>query len=797
VLLSTYENLALPHKLALAPAHAQWGSSSILSQNGSSAYDQDVAVSANGNTTLVVWQWFDGSNFRVQAVVGSISGGSITWGSVSNISSAGFNASNPRAAISADGSQAIVILRRSDGANNLIYGTTASISGNTPTWSAEAAISPAGFNARLPTVALSSNGALSTTTWELYNGANYIIQTASATIAANAATWGTVSDISAVGQTASRPRITLASDGAKATIIWTRSNGSNTIVQTASATISGSTASWSAPSDMSAAGFNAFTAQIALSADGTKATTVWTFNNGTNDIIQARSATISGNTATWGVTTTALTSTNSSADPEVALSSDGTMATAVWYRDNGTNAIVQSASATIAGATATWGTVSDLSASGIDSYTPSVSLSADGQLALSLWILFDGTNSILQSAYSVVSGNSAAWSTSSTLSLAGEDVSFTDKRVVLDSAGNVGVGCWTEFDGNDFLTNAAIFNPPAPTPTPTPIPTSTATAMPTPSATPTSVPTNTATYTPTPNTTPTIPNPSVTATPTPFTAPAKPTIDPTELVEGPINAEGRVEGSVFSEVIFPGSFEVRRIPVPDVTIILSLQQNSSQLSSLNQNFSRSAITDSNGKFVFTGVPKGTFLLKPADNSFAFDPPTVTAQNGFRSSPVQAYPVDLNDDGCQRNSFGSRINGVNKRVQRQIRFATNEVTRFTKAGAKLPGGAALAASLQRVLARIESTSAVLHAAEAALPKVTLQCNGKSGCVASSSKSEVRTYLDAINSLRRYTFFILRRSRDVIGADLVKRSHSSRTLRLHRGARSAAASKLPRTTDVCSL
>ena len=74
---------------------------------------------------------------------------------------------------------------------------------------------------------------------------------------------------------------------------------------------------------------------------------------------------------TWSATTDLSATLRDAYEPQVALSSDGTRATAVWYRSNGTNTIVQSASATISAGTATWGAVTDLSAGSAQTFIDS------------------------------------------------------------------------------------------------------------------------------------------------------------------------------------------------------------------------------------------------------------------------------------------------------------------------------------------------------------------------------------------------------------------------------------------
>ena len=106
--------------------------------------------------------------------------------------------------------------------------------------------------------------------------------------------WSAVTDLSAIGQSASVPQIALSSDGTRATVVWYRFNGSNWIVQSASATISAGTASWGAVTDLSAAGRDARIPQVALSSDGTRATAIWLRSNGTHNIVQSASVVLPG-----------------------------------------------------------------------------------------------------------------------------------------------------------------------------------------------------------------------------------------------------------------------------------------------------------------------------------------------------------------------------------------------------------------------------------------------------------------------------------------------------------------------
>ena len=246
---------------------------------------------------------------------------------------------------------------------------------------------------------------------------------ASPAAAVETATWSSPAvNLSAPGQGASNPDVALSADGTKATAVWTRFDGSNDIVQSVSATITGSTATWSTVTNLSAPGQNATGAQVALSADGTKATAIWPRSNGSNRIVQSVSATITGSTATWSTVTDLSAPGQNASFPQVALSADGTKATAVWRRsDSDFNPIVQSASATIprspgapAGVTATpgdqqvtlsWNAPDSDGGSAITSYTvtgtPAATCTTTGATSCVITGLINGT----QYTFNVVATN--------------------------------------------------------------------------------------------------------------------------------------------------------------------------------------------------------------------------------------------------------------------------------------------------------------------------------------------------------------------------------------------------------
>ncbi|MFA7265872.1 MAG: hypothetical protein WC054_06135, partial [Candidatus Nanopelagicales bacterium] len=130
---------------------------------------------------------------------------------------------------------------------------------------------------------------------------------------------------------------------------------------------------------------------LALSADGSMATALWKSGNGSCNNILTASATIIGNAATWG---TPVTLTDCSGgdmeDPSIALSADGTRAVAVWNQQiNGTTAQVQSKSAAITGNQGNWdpdpAAYEVIQFAGGTSPKQDVAMSADGTRAVVAW----------------------------------------------------------------------------------------------------------------------------------------------------------------------------------------------------------------------------------------------------------------------------------------------------------------------------------------------------------------------------------------------------------------------------
>ncbi len=183
-----------------------------------------------------------------------------------------------------------------------------------------------GQNAGNPQVACSSDGTVISVVWERSNGTDLIIQ--SSTSSDFGTTWSPPIDLSASGQSASNPRVAIASEGGTIAAIWQRSDGSNTRIQFSGSNTSGAT--WSPPDNLSSGGQDAIEPHIVISSNGAILTAGWPRYDSINDIIQSSTSTDGGDT--WSSPYDLSASGQNASDLHLAGSSDGTSADFVWLR---------------------------------------------------------------------------------------------------------------------------------------------------------------------------------------------------------------------------------------------------------------------------------------------------------------------------------------------------------------------------------------------------------------------------------------------------------------------------------
>ncbi len=294
-------------------------------------------------------------------------------------------------------------------------------------------------DAYAPQVAVGVDGA-TTAVWTRWNGSNYIVQ--ASTRPAGSSTFGAAVNLSAAGQNASSPEVAVAVDGAT-TVVWYRNNGSNWIVQ-ASTRPAGSGA-FGGVVDLSAAGQNAESQQVAIAADGAT-TVVWRRLEGLNVIVQAR--TRPAGSSTFGGAVDLSAAGRNAFDPQVAVAADGAT-TVVWRRDDGSNFIVQASTRPAGSGSGTFGAAQDLSAAGLDTAAPQVAVAVDGVTTV-VWSSWTGVNSIVKAR--TRPAGSGTFGGAVDLSAAGQNVSSPEVAVAVDGATTV---VWYRYDGSNWIVQAS------------------------------------------------------------------------------------------------------------------------------------------------------------------------------------------------------------------------------------------------------------------------------------------------------------------------------------------------------
>ena len=310
---------------------------------------------------------------------------------------------------------------------------TAGHSEPSPQWSNKQTIVTSinrGYASPNPKVLLSKDGKKATSVWVeifLINGKNtYLIRSASATIDGNIAKWGSPYTLESLSEASLKGfDAALSENGDKAIVVWARqydqykpTNNFSLVYSVGS--IIRDTATWSeAKTIASGSGsFESTNPEINISSDGNQLTAMWVMSpDGHNSslTIQSASGVLLTDKVYWGNITNIASYTNQHNiyGESIALSSDGTKATAVWvaYWSSAFNtATIQSSSAIISGSSAIWGEITDVSASGIGG-VPSIALNDKGTKALVTWIGLTGTptESLISTTLGYITGQSSSW----------------------------------------------------------------------------------------------------------------------------------------------------------------------------------------------------------------------------------------------------------------------------------------------------------------------------------------------------------------------------------------------------
>ena len=420
-----------------------------------------LALSSDGTRAAAVWWVYDGTHTKVQFSSAIINGNVAEWIDPVDISPPGMDAGYPQIALSADGSRVIAVWQLYGGSYNVIQSAVASLTGNQAIWSIPVTLTASGLDSELPQVALSADGAKSIAIWQIYDGTHSVVQSSTATISGVTATWSSAANVSSPDTDSWNPQVLLAEDGSLSTAIWMHRDGGNTIIQSASASLSGTSASWGTIANLSATGSDADEPNFSLSGDGTKALSMWQQFDGTNKIVQSSAGTINGNTGTWGAPIDLSQPSLNTYSSQVTISEDGEKGVAIWSRSDTNFDLVESSTVSLAENGTSWSSPTILSQENHNSYLPKIAISQDGTKATAIWMDNFGDIYSIQSTSASIIENRANWGDAGNVSPTNESFNIYPK-LKLSRDGTKATAIWNVFTIGGFYhqsSSATILYP--------------------------------------------------------------------------------------------------------------------------------------------------------------------------------------------------------------------------------------------------------------------------------------------------------------------------------------------------
>lgn len=360
------------------------------------------------------------------------------------------NTPYPRVAVAPDGTTTVV-WRQNNGLNDIIRASTRRPGGAWPdpaTPGAIEALSAPLQDAAVPQVASGGDGTTAAI-WSRFDGSNYRAQVAIRL--PGQTTFGTPQTVSDAGSSAGGPQVGVAADGT-VTAVWTRNNGSNDIVQ--SATRPAGQANFNAAENLSSPSQNADDPQIEGGSDGS-ATAVWRRSNGSNFIVQA--ATRAAGQASFGTPQSVSEPGQTAADPRLAIAGDGTT-TISWRRSDGTGIVTQAA--TRNAGQAGFGTPATVSPAGVSTTNPEIASAVNGTTAIT-WSYSDGAHTVIRGV--TREPGSTAFSAPATLSNSTYSAAFPQVTAAPDGTITV---TWDRPNGVNVVAEASTRPPGGPWPDP-------------------------------------------------------------------------------------------------------------------------------------------------------------------------------------------------------------------------------------------------------------------------------------------------------------------------------------------
>lgn len=348
-----------------------WSVPTTLSAKGFDAFQTDVEVDHFGNA-VAIWALTEASDVIQSS---SLRAGQKSWSMPVNVSSLSPLILDPDIAIDQVGN-AYAIWHSSNGVNSVVQSAIKPFGGS---WSPAIDLTT-GENGTQTKVAVNAAGD-AIAIW--VNATNHSIESASRPIGGE---WSAPIAITAIGQKVRDPQIAVDPTG-NGVAVWTMTDGSNDIIMAANKPLSGA---WTTPVALSAAGGDGSLPQIVVDFQG-NATAVWQRSEGANTIIQSASQSF-GNT--WSKPENLTYTGEDASEPDLAVDYQGNIVY-VWQRSDGTNSVIQTRTKPFGQA---WSVPVDLSIPDGNALDPHVALDAFGN-AVAVWIKQTGSDSYAQAAF--------------------------------------------------------------------------------------------------------------------------------------------------------------------------------------------------------------------------------------------------------------------------------------------------------------------------------------------------------------------------------------------------------------
>ncbi|MCO5315232.1 MAG: hypothetical protein M9938_03595 [Solirubrobacterales bacterium] len=315
---------------ATRPPGGSFGPPESLSAAGQTANQPQVAVGPDG-TTIVIWGRFNGSNNIIQATVRPPGG---NFGTPVDLSAVGASADGPQIAILPDGS-ATAVWGRGMNAAARIQASTRPAGG---TFGPSTDLSDPGLGAFGPQIGVAADGE-TTVSWSGHHGGIWTIRAA---IRPPGGSFGSPIDISGTDQ-GWFADVAVTPDGGTS-IDW---SGYDPVTNKAvvRAAVRPPGGSFAPPADLTAPDqdVQANTVRVGAAPDGTS-TAIWSRSDGSNDIVQTSTRPPSGS---FGPPVDLSAPGQNAESPQIAFAPDDTgIGTAIWSRHDGGKFVTQAASTT-------------------------------------------------------------------------------------------------------------------------------------------------------------------------------------------------------------------------------------------------------------------------------------------------------------------------------------------------------------------------------------------------------------------------------------------------------------------